>query len=329
MAEVDVIASSVMRRLEPFWPLIFASIYAYFLAFIMPLDVFKDREHYLDYATEPGLSMLDYWLQGFLPVLFNEPLFLIVNYVPGLFLSGPAVLEALIFSFSFLGAYCVLSSNPRLLVWMVLILLLPQVLKNYVMQLRQGYALSLFLYGWFFCRGVNRWLVIAMAPFLHASFFIVLAFMVAYQSFTFLRIRYWLVPLLIGAIAASSTFLIIEVASLLGVRQGERYANAVVHVSGKAFVFWFVVFCIFMAQSKSWVVRHGLEISFVAMYLGLYFMSPLAGRVFESVLPLVLIAGLSLQGRSFLIFASMFLIYFFGHYFLASREVLFGVGVAL
>ncbi|KPQ29086.1 MAG: hypothetical protein HLUCCX14_07370 [Marinobacter excellens HL-55] len=320
--------ASTTLSLERFWPVIFASLYAYFLAFVLPLDLFKDRDNYLVYATEPGVSMLSYWLQGSLPILFNEPLFLIVNYVPGLFLSGPAVLEVLIFSFSFLAAFCVLNHNLRMVVWLVLILLLPQVLKNYVMQLRQGYAIALFLYGWLLCRGSNRWLVIAVTPFMHASFFIVLAFLAAYQVLAFFKLKYWLAPLLIGALAACSTFFIVEVASLLGVRQGERYANAVVTGSGKAFVFWALIFGLFMAQRPHWIIRHGAEVAFVAMYLGLYFTSPLAGRVFESVLPLVLLAGLSLQGRSFVMFGSLFLIYFFGHYFLSSREVLFGMGVS-
>lgn len=315
--------------LERCVPVLLAFLYAYALAFIFPLDVFKDRIHYLDYASRPLEAVADYLSQGVGHFLFNEPVFLILNYLLSVFLSPGQVLQVLIFSFSFLFAFCVLQYDKRLLFWLLLALLLPQVLKNYVMQLRQGYAISIFMCGWLLFEGRKRWLVLAFAPLIHASFFIVFAFLAVHRVLCLLRVHYWLVPILMGVAAFLSTFVIVEVASLLGARQGERYAEAALSVSGSAFLFWSCVLFLFMSQGRIWLERFSVPAMFVAVYLGLYFTSPLAGRVFESVLPLVLLAGFSLKGQSFRVFCLLFLFYFSWHYYSVSDEFLFGFGAAV
>jgi len=317
---------SIRLDLERCTPVVLAFLYAYALAFILPLDVFKDRIHYLDYAARPSEAVTEYLGQGIGHFLFNEPLFLVLNYLLSVFLLPGQVLQVLIFSFSFLFAFCVLQYDKRLLFWLLLVLLLPQVLKNYVMQLRQGYAVSIFMCGWLLFEGRRRWMVLALAPLMHASFFIVFAFLAVYRVLLLLGVRHWLVLLLMGLAAFFSTFLIVEVASLLGARQGERYAGAAISVSGSAFLFWSLVLVLFLCRGRLRQEQFGVPAMFVAVYLGLYFTSPLAGRIFESVLPLVLLAGFSLKGGWFRIFCLLFLFYFSWHYYSVSDQFLFGFG---
>lgn len=299
-------------------------LYAYFLAFVLPVDAFKDRDNYLVYAADSGTVMAGYLDSGILTFLVNEPLFLFANYLLSLFMGPEAVLSLLVFGFAFLFAYSMLGYNRKLIFLLLIALLLPQVLKNHVVQLRQGYAVALFTYAWLYLDGSKKLFVIALTPFIHASFFIVGCFLVVYWFSTWVRFKFDFRSAVFFSISAVSVFLIFFVADLLGSRQATRYSVTDLNVSGIAFAFWGLVFLIFCLQPREWYEKHAFAALFVLVYLGMYFTSPLSGRVFESVLPLVLIAGFSTRGYYQYAFISLFLVYFLGQIYLASEQPLFG-----
>lgn len=299
-------------------------LYAYFLAFVLPVDAFKDRDNYLVYAADSGTVMAGYLDSGILTFLVNEPLFLFANYLLSLFMGPEAVLSLLVFGFAFLFAYSMLGYNRKLIFLLLIALLLPQVLKNHVVQLRQGYAVALFTYAWLYLDGSKKLFVIALTPFIHASFFIVGCFLVVYWFSIWVRFKFDFRSAVFFSISAVSVFLIFFVADLLGSRQATRYSVTDLNVSGIAFAFWGLVFLIFCLQPREWYEKHAFAALFVLVYLGMYFTSPLSGRVFESVLPLVLIAGFSTRGYYQYAFISLFLVYFLGQIYLASEQPLFG-----
>jgi hypothetical protein len=301
-------------------------VYAYCLAFVLPVDAFKDRENYLVYAADSGSVIAGYLESGLLTFLVNEPLFLFANYLLSLFLGPESVLSVLIFGFAFLFAFSMLGYNRRLVFWLLIALLLPQVLKNHVVQLRQGYAVALFTYAWFYLDGSKKWFMIALTPLVHASFFIVWCFLAVYWFSSWVRFKFDLKSTVFFSISAVSVFLIFFVANLLGSRHALRYSASDLDVSGIAFVFWSLGFAIFCFQSREWYEKHAFAALFVLVYLGMYFTFPLSGRVFESVLPLVLIAGFSTRGYYQYAFISLFLAYFLGQVYLASGQALFGFG---
>lgn len=299
-------------------------IYAYFLAFLLPIDAFKDRENYLVYAADAGSAMARYLDSGILSFLVNEPVFLLANYLLSLVLGPEAVLSLLIFGFAFLFAFSMLGYNRKLIFWLLIALLLPQVLKNHVVQLRQGYAVALFTYAWLYLGGPKKWFLIALTPFIHASFFIVGCFLAVYWFAFWIRLKFDLKSTVFFAISVSSAFLIFFVADMLGSRHAIRYSGFDLNVSGSAFVFWSLVFAIFCFQSREWYERHSFAALFVLVYLGMYFTFPLSGRVFESVLPLVLIAGFSTRGYYQYAFVSLFLVYCLGQIYVGLGQPLLG-----
>lgn len=299
-------------------------LYAYFLAFVLPIDAFKDRENYLVYAADSGSAMARYLDSGVLSFLVNEPLFLLANYLLSLFLAPEAVLSLLIFGFAFLFAFSMLGYNRKLIFWLLLALLLPQVLKNHVVQLRQGYAVALFTYAWLYLGGSKKWFLIALTPFIHASFFIIGCFLAVYWFSSWVRLKFDLTSTVFFAMSVASVFLIFFFADLLGSRHTLRYSGLDLNVSGSAFVFWSLVFAIFCFQSREWYESHSFAALFVLVYLGMYFTFPLSGRVFESVLPLVLIAGFSTRGYYQYAFISLFLVYFLGQIYLGLGQPLLG-----
>ena len=298
--------------------------YAYVLAFVLPSEAFKDRENYLVYAADAGPAMARYLDAGILSFLVNEPVFLLANYVLSLFMEPQAVLSLLIFGFAFLFAFSMLGFNRKLIFWLLIALFLPQVLKNHVVQLRQGYAVALFTYAWLYLDGSKKWFMIGLTPFIHASFFIVGCFLAIYWFSSWVKLRFDLKSTVFFTISVLSVFLIFVVADMLGSRHALRYSDFDLNVSGGAFVFWSLVFAIFCFQPREWYEKHSFAALFVLVYLGMYFTFPLSGRVFESVLPLVLIAGFSTRGYYQYAFIILFLVYFLGQIFLALGQPLLG-----
>lgn len=298
--------------------------YAYVLAFVLPINAFKDRENYLDYAVDAGTVMARYLDDGLLSFLVNEPLFLLTNYLLSLFMGPEQVLSLLIFGFAFLFAFSMLGFNRKLVFWLLVALFLPQILKNHVVQLRQGYAVAIFTYAWLYLGGAKKWLLIGLTPFIHASFFIVGCFLVVHCFSTWIRWKFDLKLTIFFAISVFSAFLIFFVADLLGSRHAVRYYGFDLNVSGSAFLFWSLVSAIFCFQSREWYEMHSFPALFVLVYLGMYFTFPLSGRVFESVLPLVLIAGFSTRGYYQYAFISLFLVYFLGQIYLGLGQPLLG-----
>jgi hypothetical protein len=303
---------------------ILSFLYAGTLAFVLPIDAFKDRENYLVYAADAGSAMARYLDAGILSFLVNEPVFLFANYLLSLFLGPEAVLSLLIFGFAFLFAFSILGYNRKLIFWLVIALLLPQVLKNHVVQLRQGYAVALFTYAWLYLGGSKKWFLISLTPFIHASFFIIGCFLAVSWFASWLRFKFDLKSTVFFAISLTSAFLIFFVAEMLGSRHATRYSAFDLNVSGSAFVFWSLVFGIFCFQSREWYDRHSFAALFVLVYLGMYFTFPLSGRVFESILPLVLIAGFSTRGYYQYAFISLFLVYFLGQIYIGLGQPLLG-----
>ncbi|AHI30140.1 hypothetical protein [Marinobacter similis] len=283
--------------------------YAYILAFVLPIAAFKDRENYLVYAADAGSAMARYFDAGILAFLVNEPVFLLANYVLSLFMGPESVLSLLIFSFAFLFAYSMLGFNRKLIFLLLIALLLPQILKNHVVQLRQGYAVAIFTYAWLYLGRSKKWFMIGLTPFIHASFFIVGCFLVVFWFSSWARMKFDLKATVFFAISVFSVFLIFFVADLFGSRHALRYSGFDLNVSGSAFLFWSLVFAIFCFQSREWYAKHSFAALFVLVYLGMYFTFPLSGRVFESVLPIVLIAGFSTRGYYRYAFIGLFLMY--------------------
>ena len=311
--------------LDSKFPAIFLSaMYSFWLAFVLPLNGFKDRDSYLIYAERSWEFFSGFFNQSLILVFTNEPLFLFVNYFLSLFFTPDFTLRVLISIFSFLFAYSILSHNKKVFIWLLLLLFLPQVLKNNVMQLRQGYAVAIFCFAWLCVNGKIRWFLIALTPFMHASFFIVLFFLFWYRVFSHMKLSFGIRSFLVGAIAFGSSIMILNIAEILGARQGLRYSSVDLNVSGYAFLFWLLVFGLFLTQPKAWFREHGFPVVTLLIYLIFYFSFPLSGRIFESTLPLVFIAGFSMVGLKRYAFNFLFLFYFCYQYYVSVQQPFLG-----
>src|SRR5690606_2674596 len=206
------------------------------------------------------------------------------------------VLRTIIAVPAFLIAYVLIRRNPMHAGWLVFFLLSPQIIKNHVIHLRQGIGVAVFMLAYY---SKNKWMkfpLILATGFIHSSFFIINAIGIAAwvsgksRLSTNLRVSLLLVTFVVIGM------LLDVLASGVGARQGAQYAEAELDVSGLGFIVWGIIFLLLVSSKKDFLVAQIFPLAILAFYLSAYFVSPVAGRVFESGLMLVLVACLSLSG---------------------------------
>ncbi|MFL6966889.1 hypothetical protein ACJ6X8_11725 [Pseudomonas alvandae] len=276
----------------------------------LPVDAFVDRGNYLTYASSSAEILERGKNEGWIYIFTNEPLWLLVNIALSLVLGDEAVVRVIVFFSSFITAYLALKVDRRFFLILLAFLLLPQVMKNYIVHLRQGLAITVFLIGWF---SKNRWVrnsFMLLTPFLHASFFFVLV--IYYCSVVLARLKFSsglrvITFMLVGLCAA---LVAIWLASSLGARQAEVYGEGSLKISGLGFVYWFVVALLFVFQGRKFLTDNSFQMGMLVFYLAIYFFLPISARIFESAVLLVLISGLRLTSWRLYSYLVLLLFYF-------------------
>jgi hypothetical protein len=174
-------------------------------------------------------------------------------------------------------------------------LFIPQVIKNHIIHLRQGVAIAVFLLGWFNSNRHIRWFFIALTPFIHAAFFFIFILITLVHLSKKLRLAPDLRSLLfLGAGTAIGTSLG-YLAIIFGSRKAQEYAFTSADVSGLGFIFWAGIATLMILEGKNFLRQYTLQYAIILFYLATYFLVEVTGRIFESGLLLVLLAGLQLR----------------------------------
>lgn len=204
----------------------------------LPLMAFMDRTNYLNYAAYAAEVLGRYYERGIIALLANEPVWLLVNIALRSLLSPEGVVQTLIFLSAFTFSYVFLRADPKNIFWLVLSLLLPQVLTNYITHLRQGLAISVFLLGYVSQRRTLRGICFMAAPFIHAAFFFILLLMLFERVSRKLRFAIDVRFLLVLVLGISLGIGTLYIAAWIGARQGYEYSPGTQMETGLGFVFW-------------------------------------------------------------------------------------------
>jgi len=310
VARVPSYSKMIARAPAQRWlPLLGALVFASILAW-MPGELYRDRDNYtayLEYAPAQLLFRLD---GDIISTLTNEPLFLLMNVALTTLFSVEQALQLLIFVPAAIVAYNVLRASPRNAVYLLAVLLAPAILQKHIVHLRQGLAISIFIMGWFAVTPRLRWSIIALTPFIHASFFFVLGLMAANWTMRKLRISPWVIVYVFAMLGVLIGLSLEDIARASGARQSDEYEFAAAQgISGAGFVFWSAMLGLFLAQSRRFLREHALEVGSVAFYLSTYFLSPVTARVFESTMLIVLLSVLKMTGSGRLAFMTAIVLF--------------------
>ena len=260
----------------------------------LPVDIFIDRGNYLAYASDSMAILIRNAGKGWLAVLANEPLFLMINIVLSSLLSSEAIVRFLIFLPATIVAHFVLRREPRQFIWLLFFLLVPQVIKNHISHLRQGVAISVFLLGWSVRSVPLRWLLFGMTPFIHSSFLFVIGLLMMTKCVERLRLAADIRMLAFVCVGVTVGVTMGWLAQAVGARQVGEYAFDATSVSGLGFALWLFVLMFFVLQGKAFMQRNAFALSALILYLSTYFLVEVTARIFESAVIFVLLSGLSL-----------------------------------
>ena len=298
----------VARKRNTGFVIVIALVYASALAGL-PLMNFMDRLNYLTYARASLQILRSYAERGWNVVLANEPLWLVVNILLGRVISPENVLRTIIFVPAFVVSYLALRSNPRNMIWVILFLVVPQVLKNHITHLRQGLAIAVFLAGWFSRRRFPRLAFFAMTPFIHAGFFFTLGLLALTHVMRRLRLAADLRLIAFVSLGILTGVGLPWLAPYVGARQFQQYAFAPDDISGLAFLFWGGILALMLLQPRKYLREHAFEIGAILFYLALYPFAEISARVFENTTLLVMLAGLGLREPNRSLFLTCILAY--------------------
>lgn len=293
--------------------LILTLVYASVLTSLPQLE-FLDRDNYLTYARYSDEILTRYVERGPMSVLFNEPLWLLINIGLSKLFASETVLSILIFVPAFLVSWLMLRHNPQHFCWMIAILLIPQVIKNHIIHLRQGLGLAIFLLGYFSSSKWRGRTLMLAACFVHASFIFIGLIFASVHVIGQLRLSPRLRTIILLLCFCVVGVMAGTVASLLGARQGDGYSNLQASTSGLGFLFWAMAMGIFLSAGRNFLQAHMVSLAIVAFYLSTYFTLPVTARIFESGLLLVLMSGFALPGWRRQTFLLLVLSYALIHY---------------
>lgn len=291
--------------------------YAFFLS-NLKIDAFKDRENYFVYASNSWDILNANLSQSIIGTLSNEPLWLLVNSILSLFLIPENVVRCLIFFSSFVTAYFLLNISPKNIIFLILILIFPQVIKNYIIHLRQGVALAIFILGWFSVNNNKKILFFLLAPFIHTSFFFIITLLGFSYLIKRMRLNYDVGMVFYILISLFLGLNLTYISSFFKARQAETYAFTADNISGLGFIFWIFILLTYLVEGRSFIQKNILSINFLVFYLVLYFFVEVSGRIFESVTVFVLMSGIFLTGLRKVLFLSGFIFYLFFSFYLGS-----------
>jgi len=245
-----------------------------------PMGLGLDDHNYLEYfnSAEEILSRYD----G-VSVVMNEPLWLLVCYGANVVFGSEGSLRFIIFASSVFAGIGLARINRWELMPVVLYFALPVSLKNHVDHLRQGYALGVYLL--LFSLG-GHWRVLRFAtPLVHASFWVVIVIDVLLAWYykrhpERTRVDALKVLLVSAGVSMALSFGLAQVAAALGFRQADVYDFMASEGSGVAFFLWLALLpMLFVLANRR---CFGPFAAFLGFYLGGYYFSPVAARIFEN-----------------------------------------------
>ena len=317
-------ANSTYKTLAFLLAIVYASILSQ-----LPDESFKDYSNYLIYAEHSWFRLL--WLsnQGFWVVLANEPAWLLANALLGLFLQPDTTVRSIIFFSAFLVSFFTLLAAPKNFWWLLFFLVLASVVKNHLIHIRQGFAVAVFIWAWFSSSRFLKISLLALTPFVHASFFFILMLLIISNAMLKLRLGPGIRSIATGFIAAAVGLGLGWLAALFGARQAQEYEFSMAEVSGFGFLIWLSILIIYVLEGKTFLRRHAFALSLIIFYLGTYFFIEVTARIFESGLLLVLLAGLSLSSWRLLAYKFLVIsVLFLANWLMRISEPALGFGIA-
>jgi hypothetical protein len=283
-------------------------IYCFFLQLI-PRSWSSDHVSYINYVLNSEGILKEYLDGSFFTLIFNEPVWLIINWILANIGDPEIVVRLLIFLSSFSLSFTLFTRSRISVKWIILILIFPPILTLNVEHLRQAMALSFFVVGYFSVSKFKN-VLIFLSPFIHSSFFVSLPiiFLDKFLNRTPLKSFILFKLFLVLGYIIIATFYMKQIATILGAVQAQHDFSALSN-TGNGFIFWIAILLLFLSSRlKKWNEDY-IAISIILLYLISYFFNPMVVRVFDPLVFFIFIAAYSFNKLKRRIFVSAIVFY--------------------
>ena len=295
-------------------------LYVNFLS-LLPNELFRDRDNYLMYASSAEQVISTY--PGIV-LFFNEPIFLYFNFFLNKYFDFELIPHLFVYIITTVYFYVIASESKNFLTFILglfLSLTVPYILQSELVALRQGLATAFFMVAFFYFKDQKKIIfTLFFCALFHSIFFIFLFFyflnFIVLKNFSLYKksIINFIWMFLFSLIA-------IVVAKFFGLRQGDEYTgNNQIGGSGGAFlVFLMTLIYLYFCGDRSNKKLYEFAVLGIIIFLTAYFLTPIAGRMFNSIIPFVLVLLIKksrLQDILFLLILNIifFVLFLYGSY---------------
>lgn len=235
---------------QSFLLFLYPLLYSLMILVTMPVLTSIDSASYIFYAENSVSELLSRYESGYRYLLFNEPVWLILNILITSIFGGA---HNTILFFSFFSSFTVsfytkkfdLSGWERLF-YVGILLCFPLLLSNFVTHLREGVALAFFLIGYY--RG-KTWLrnsLILVTPLIHIGFIIVIFGYYSSRFTAFFKVSIWLKVIFLLLLVIIFSLALYFSPYFVGdsIRQLNLDQNT--ESSGYGFLYWIAIFIFYI-----------------------------------------------------------------------------------
>lgn len=287
-----MIKNVFFKKRKKIFIFIFSVIFALLLT-LLPNEYFRDRTNYILYAKNALDIMSGY---NDLSIYTNEPLFLLLNSFISLFVDNNNVPLFFVFFSSFTFSYFILIRSKSYLfsiLGFLALIFVPQSFHMLLVTLRQAFTAALLMWIVYYFWSSRYFLFFVFClGFIHSSGFIIFSFLFLDKVFSsFVSKDIFIRVIFLVIISVVISFLILPLANILELRQGNEYENVILNVGGGNFVIYTLVLLITLTQRKKVFVNDGfyiVAIVGISVYIGMYFFSPFSGRLIISFIPFII-----------------------------------------
>ncbi|MEQ4702819.1 EpsG family protein [Providencia huaxiensis] len=281
-----------MHKTNKIFIILCSTLYSYILA-TLPNYIFRDRANYLVYAEKSNEILQQY---NGISVISNEPLFLLINTVLNSIFPLEIIPNIIVFFISFTISYIILVRSKNILLGILGILCILSIAQMFHLQLvilRQGLATALLLWIVYFFWNKKYFLyLVFILAFIHSSMLLIVFFFLIdkiTKKYISHKIEYRIIVLLF--ISFFTSILIIPIAELLSMRQAKEYDDISNSVGGGNFILYSLILITLITQQKKIFLDDGIytaTIIGISIYIGMYFISPLSGRLISTFTPFII-----------------------------------------
>ena len=257
----------------------------------LPNFIFRDRENYETYVNHLDGILYSY-SENDVVLFFNEPIFLFINYILGVFFTGEQVVYLFVF-FIVTSVFFLLRKYSSNLLMFILglcaFLVISYTFHFQFVILRQALATLLILYSIIYIKSKRNIFLISLAAcFIHSSMFALL--LIISINFIFKDKSFNFRCLIISFIFGFFGFFVLKIAELFGIRQAQYLLEFDYTPGGGAFLLWLGVLLYLLYYYRGFkdnIYEYGV-LGLVA-FISLYFINPIAGRLMCSFVPIILL----------------------------------------